>query len=91
MLANDKGREFTECATCEGRGGTVEHDMQGDGIWFSPVSWYMPCSDCIEVGLCAGCGAEGVPLDSDIDTFTCEKCGWHIDWDRIDGPDEPDY
>jgi len=80
--------EFIECATCEGRGGEFEHDMQGDGVWVTPVSFFIPCDDCLMNALCPKC-SRAIPEDEaqiaadDTDKWTCGACGWHVDYDRL--------
>ena len=83
------------CDTCGAKGGTLEHDTQGDGVWATPVTYFTPCDDCIYLGLCPGC-CRAIPADDapkaldDIDTFTCEACGWHFEAERFE-PSEDDY
>ncbi len=79
---------YTECEACEGRGGELEHDTQGDGVWATPVSYFIPCDDCLHNGLCPGC-SRAIPADEataaldDTDKWTCGACGWHVDYDRL--------
>jgi len=72
------------CATCEGRGGEAEHDMQGDGVWMSPVTYIVPCADCIEAGICPDCSTAISDSALDVDTFQCPVCDWQIDYERLD-------
>jgi len=83
------------CATCNGRGGVLSGEMQGDPPMTAYVEWLELCDDCIMNGACPSCsnatltaGVYEAALD-DIETFTCELCGWHIDYNRFD--DGPDY
>ncbi len=86
----------SECLTCNGRGGELSYDSDGDGVWATPVVNFIPCEDCIGADKCPGCGA---PMDADqsvcaefaIESFTCrvETCGWHYDADRFNANDEP--
>lgn len=78
------------CPLCNGRGGTLERDVDGDGVWAMPVERYVPCQ-CVEEGRCPGCLSPGVPDDADISEFTCETCGWYIDWDSVARIYQPDY
>ncbi len=81
--------EFTECMTCEGRGGEVQNDFDGDGVWMTPVTFFTPCDDCLGNALCPGC-SRAIPADEatianeDTDKWTCGACGWHIDWGRFE-------
>ena len=86
-----------ECLTCDGRGGELYGDLEGDGVWATVVWRFDPCPDCIGAGKCPGCGAPMTPeqqanAESDIETFTCsiDACSWHYDADRF-MPDEDDY
>lgn len=82
--------EDSECLTCNGRGGELEFDMDGDGVWATVVYHFMPCPDCIGSGKCPGCGAPMTPeqqaaAERDIESFTCsvDACSWHYDADRF--------
>lgn len=85
----------SECLTCNGRGGELEWDVDGDGVWATPVCRFIPCLDCIGAGLCPGCGAVMTPeqqaaAENDIESFACvvEACGWSYDADRFYAGDE---
>lgn len=87
--------EDCECLTCDGRGGKLEQDIDGDGVWATPVWRFYPCDDCIGSERCPGCGHSMTPEQQaaayyDIETFTCanEACGWSYDADRFNSGDE---
>lgn len=87
--------EDSECLTCDGRGGELEYDADGDGVWLTQVSRFIPCPDCIGAGKCPGCGAamtssQHTAAERDIESFTCsvEMCGWSYDADRFNSGDE---
>lgn len=80
----------SECLTCNGRGGELEFDIEGDGVWATPVYRFNPCEDCIGAGRCPGCGAAMTPdqqiaANKDIESLTCSvgACGWSYDADRF--------
>jgi len=79
--------EDTECLTCDGRGGALSYDMEGDGEWAMTITRLDPCPDCLAMDKCPGCGNQHD--DIDIDTFTC-ACGWTYDDDRFN-PSEDFY
>jgi hypothetical protein len=74
------------CPACEGRGGTLEYDSDGDGVWATAVTNFLECPDCLGDDKCPGCGGAARAL-ADIDKWTCATCGWHVDWERL----TPDY
>lgn len=87
----------SECLTCNGRGGKLHYDSDGDGIWATVVWRFDPCPDCIGSGKCPGCGApitaeQHANAESDIESSTCsiDACSWHYDADRF-MLDEDDY
>jgi DnaJ-class molecular chaperone len=87
MLMSDDA----ECLTCNGKGGKLEYDSDGDGVWATVVVRLDPCPDCIGSGKCPGCGApmtveQQAAAERDIETFTCsiDACSWHYDADRFD-------
>lgn len=87
-----------ECLTCDGRGGTLSYDSDGDGAWAMTYETLDPCPDCIGSGKCPGCGAPMTPeqqtaAERDIESFTCtiDACSWHYDADRFYASDEPDW
>jgi hypothetical protein len=85
--------EHNECPTCNGRGGELEHDSDGDGVWAMQVTYLNECPACLGDDKCPGCmqPIEATAIArSDIEEWTCPTCGWHIDWDRL-GPTEVDW
>lgn len=77
-----------ECLACDGKGGTLEYDVDGDGAWAMTITRFKPCSDCIDEGRCPGCSyaisdADVALCHRNIDAFTCELCGWSFDIDRF--------
>lgn len=80
--------DYDCCMTCLGKGGTLEHDWDGDGVWATPVVYLNYCPDCLDAAMCPGCGwAFG--LVNDVADVCCERCGWVFDMDRFDeAPDE---
>ena len=86
---------FEPCSTCEGRGGFTEDDMQGDGVWMTPVTYFYACDDCLLNALCPGC-SRAIPADeaemsiTRTDDWKCGACGWELDMDRFPSiGDEP--
>lgn len=85
---------YEACETCEGKGGEIEHDMQGDGVWMTPVTYFMPCDDCLLNGLCPGC-SRAIPADEaeiaakQTDRWKCGACGWELDDSRFE-PSDPE-
>ncbi len=77
-----------ECLTCDGRGGTLSYDSDGDGAWAMTVTRLDPCPDCLGVDKCPGCGAQYVSID--LNLFNCALCGWAYDEDRFN-PSEDYY
>lgn len=69
------------CAACNGTGGDVEGDMQGDEHMTAYVEWFIPCVDCIDKGLCPNCGVATLNAEAqaDIGSFTCVVCDWHYE------------
>jgi hypothetical protein len=85
--------EHNECPACEGRGGELEQDSQGDGVWAMQMTTFVDCPTCLGDDKCPGCMAAieaTAIMRSDIEEWTCPLCGWHIDWDRL-GPAEVDW
>lgn len=82
--------EHNECPACEGRGGELEHDSDGDGVWAMPVTRFIECFDCLESNRCPGCMAAIEAMPADIEEWTCPLCAWHIDWGRL-GPGDVDW
>jgi len=87
-----------ECATCDGKGGELEFDLEGDDAWAITVIRIGRCPDCIGSGRCPGCGTPMTPeqqatAERDIESFTCaiDACSWHYNVDRFYDYDEPDY
>ena len=84
---------FEPCETCAGKGGELEHDMQGDGVWATPVTYFMACDDCLLNGLCPGC-SRAIPADeaeiatTRTDDWKCGACGWELDDSRFE-PSDP--
>lgn len=83
-------QEDNECLTCNGRGGMLSGEMQGDGYMTGWVEFFEDCPDCIGSGKCPGCGAPMTPeqqaqAEHDIESFTCsvDICSWHYDADRF--------
>src|SRR4026208_2622227 len=89
--------EIDSCDTCNGRGGTISGEKEGEPPLSGEVEFFETCDDCIANGLCPGCGngtlTTGVyeAAMNDIATFTCEICGWHYEAERFYDDDEPDY
>ena len=75
------------CLTCDGRGGKLSYDSDGDGAWAQSVTNLDPCPDCLALDKCPGCGMQHQNID--LNTFVC-TCGWAWDEDRF-APDEDDY
>ncbi len=80
--------EDCECLTCDGRGGTLNYDSDGDGAWAVTTTILDPCPDCLGSDKCPGCGAQYVSID--LDTFDCALCNWAYDESRFD-PSEDYY
>lgn len=76
-----------ECLTCDGRGGTLSYDSDGDGAWAMTTTILDPCPDCLAVNKCPGCGAQYAQIN--LNTFNC-SCGWEYDEDRF-APSEDYY
>ena len=76
------------CLTCYGKGGTLEYDSDGDGVWATPVIYVDYCPDCIDAAQCPGCGW-AIGLVDDIEKVCCERCGWTFDIDRFYESSEP--
>lgn len=79
------------CLTCDGKGGKLEHDIEGDGEWSMAVTRLDPCGDCIAAGLCPGCGAPAPTALDTLDSFACATCGWAYENERFDYDDEPSW
>jgi hypothetical protein len=75
--------EEKECTTCWCKGGTLEGDMQGDGVYATHVEYLTPCSACVEQGLCPGCGNKTIDPARAIADQTCVICDWQYDNDRF--------
>lgn len=43
------------CGTCYGKSGTLETDIEGDGVYATHIERLVPCDDCLGASLCAGC------------------------------------
>lgn len=85
----------SECLTCDGRGGELSYDSDGDGAWAMTFTTFNACPDCIGAGKCPGCGADmtssqHTAAERDIESFTCsiDACSWHYDADRFSHYDE---
>ena len=50
--------EDCECLTCDGRGGKLEYDSDGDGAWAQTTTNLDLCPDCLGQNKCPGCGAQ---------------------------------
>ena len=92
--------ESSECLTCDGRGGTLHYDSDGDGAWAMTYEVLDPCPDCISSGKCPGCSAPMTPeqqasAERNIENYTCavDACSWHYDADRFyaSGDDDEPY
>lgn len=81
-------QEDTECLTCDGRGGTLGYDSDGDGVWATTYTQLDPCPDCLAVAKCPGCGRQYDAIN--VTTFSCDNCGWAYDESRFD-PSEDYY
>ena len=79
--------EDSECLTCDGRGGTLSYDSQGEDAWATTFTYLDQCPDCLGADKCPGCGKQYDGID--IDDFTC-SCGWTYDEDRFN-PSEDYY
>ena len=79
--------EDTECLTCDGRGGTLSYDSDGDGAWAMTTTNLDICPDCLGQNKCPGCGKQYDGID--LNTFNC-ACGWAYDEDRFN-PSEDFY
>lgn len=80
------------CVTCDGKGGTITHDIEGDGEWAMRVVRLDPCPYCLAATFCPGCSAP-IPAEQDPianEDWTCEACGWCYDPDRF-AADADDY
>lgn len=75
--------EENECTVCWCKGGTLESDMQGDGVWATHVEYLTPCAACLEKGLCPGCGNKTMTPDEDIGDQSCVICDWAYEADRF--------
>jgi hypothetical protein len=80
------------CADCNGRGGTIQGEMQGDPDSHRTgyVEFFESCAACVDQKLCPGCMRPAPTIDADdIYAFICEVCGWSFDRSRFDPDDEP--
>lgn len=78
--------EPSACPTCAGRGGELEQDTEGDGVWAMQVTHFVDCPDCLGDDKCPGCmqAIEATAImHADLEEWTCPLCGWHVDWDRL--------
>lgn len=82
------------CADCDGRGGTITGEMQGDpdSHRTSYVEFFESCGSCVDAKLCPGCSRPAPTIDADnIDAFTCAVCGWSFDRSRFDHTDPNEF
>ena len=84
-------RDHGPCPTCDGKGGTLENDMEGDGAWSMAVTRLDPCGDCLAAGLCPGCGTAAPTALDTLENFVCEACGWAYENERFDYNEEPSW
>jgi len=83
------------CEVCNGKGGTITDEMQGEPPMTGYVEFFEAC-ECLCDGKCPGCGNAGItkPIDDatieNIDDFVCEVCGWSFVRERF-YDDELDY
>jgi len=76
--------EENECTTCWRKGGTLELDTDGDGVWAMLVIRFDPCPDCLDKGLCPGCGNKTLNIiEENIVEQTCVICDWQYNSDRF--------
>ncbi len=87
----DQARRLIEnpCDTCDGRGGELEYDHDGDGVWSTPVTYLNPCPDCLGQDRCPNCRTD---VPGILEAYTCPICGWEYDPERLIPSDpEPSF
>jgi hypothetical protein len=89
--------EWVGCMCDNAHDGVIlVHDMQGDEVWLSPVTFAEPCG-CVSNDQCPRCGSKIVPnpaskFTDDLGKCSSESCGWtweHAVADADDSPSEP--
>jgi len=88
-LARIQASDDCECLTCDGRGGKLEYDSDGDGAWAQTTTNLDLCPDCLGDNKCPGCGMKHSVID--LNTFVCDACGWIYDESRFDYDPSDDY
>lgn len=87
---NDGGPDPDPCLTCNGRGGTLTTEYQGEPPHGGLVDWLNDCPDCLGAGKCPGCLAV-LPLTFAVFDDNCPACGWYYDPERFYVSDVEDY
>lgn len=87
---DDGGPEPDPCLKCNGRGGTLTTEYQGEAPHGGLVSWLNECPDCLGADKCPGC-REPISEYDDLDDLICPACGWAYDPERFYVSNVEDY